>query len=136
MLQIWITPNKKNLVPSWEQKKFSSQERQNKLLPVVEQDHTMNENSLHIHQDVYFFVSALSEGAQVSRNLGSSRKAYLFVIDGRIEANGYTIKTRDAARIENENSLSIEAVMPTELLLIDLPGKFSTSVVNINCPPG
>ena len=42
-----------------------------------------------------------------------------FVIDGKIELNGNIMKTRDAARIENEKNLSIEAVIPTELLLID-----------------
>ncbi len=125
LLQIWIFPNKKNLVPSWEQKKFSKEESLNKLLLVVAPDDTMTEKSLHIHQNVYFFVSSLSEGALVERKLDLSRKAYLFVIDGKLEINGNIMKTRDAARIENEKILSIEASMPTELLLIDLPEKYA-----------
>ena len=125
LLQIWIFPNKKNLVPSWEQKKFSKEERLNKLSLVVAPDNTMTEKSLHIHQDVYFFVSSLSEGATVERKLDFSRKAYLFVIDGKLELNGNIMKTRDAARIENEKSVSIEASIPTELLLIDLPEKYA-----------
>lgn len=124
LLQVWIFANKKNLTPSWEQKKFSKQERLNKLFLVVAPDDTMTEGSLHIHQDVYFFVSSLSEGALVERNLDLTRKAYLFVIDGRLEINGNTVKTRDAARIENEKKISIGARMPTELLLIDLPEKY------------
>lgn len=124
LLQVWIFPEKKNLVPSWEQKKFSKEERLNKLLLVVAPDNTMTEKSLHIHQGVYFFVSSLSEGALVERNLDLSRKAYLFVIDGKIELNGNVMKTRDAARIESEKSLSIESLIPTELLLIDLPEKY------------
>lgn len=124
LLQVWIFANKKNLTPSWEQKKFSKQERSNKLFLVIAPDDTMTEGSLHIHQDVYFFVSSLSEGALVERNLDLTRKAYLFVIDGRLEINGNTVKTRDAARIENEKKISIEARMPTELLLIDLPEKY------------
>ncbi len=124
LLQIWIFANKKNLMPSWEQKKFSKQERTNKLLLVVAPDNTMTEKSLHIHQDVYFFISSLSEGAQVRRKLDPYRKTYLFVIDGKIELNGYMMKTRDAARIENEKALSIEASTQTELLLIDLPEKY------------
>jgi len=73
---------------------------------------------------VYFFVSSLSEGALVERKIDLSRKAYLFVIDGKIELNRNVMKTRDEARIENEKSLSIESLMPTELLLIDLPEKY------------
>ncbi|HSF27852.1 MAG TPA: pirin family protein, partial [Nitrosopumilaceae archaeon] len=125
LLQVWVFPEKKNLVPSWEQKKFSKEERSNKLLLVVAPDDTMTEKSLHIHQNVYFFVSSLSEGALVERKIDLSRKAFLFVIDGKIELNGNVMKTRDAARIENEKNLSIEAVIPTELLLIDLPEKYA-----------
>lgn len=125
LLQVWIFPEKKNIIPSWEQKKFSKEERLNKLLLVVSPDNTMTEKSLHIHQDVYFFVSSLSEGGMVERKLDLSRKAYLFVIDGKIELNGNIMKTRDAARIENEKSVSIEAVIPAELLLIDLPEKYA-----------
>ena len=125
LLQVWIFANKKNLTPSWEEEKFSKQERSNKLLLVVAPDDTMTERSLHIHQDVYFFVSSLSEGALVDRNLDLTRKGYLFVIDGRLELNGNVMRTRDAARIENEKRLSIEAMTPTELLLIDLPEKYT-----------
>lgn len=70
-------------------------------------------------------MSSLSEGGMVERKLGDSRKVYLFVIDGKIEINGNIMKTRDAARIENEKNISIEAVIPTELLLIDLPEKYA-----------
>ena len=124
LLQVWIFANKKNLTPSWEQKKILRQYKQNKLLLVVAPDNSISGNSLHIHQDVYFFVSTLSEGAQVNRKLDLSRKSYLFVIDGMIEANGNTMKKQDAARIENEKNLSIEARMQSELLLIDLPEKY------------
>ncbi|MBI3639476.1 MAG: hypothetical protein HY223_04085 [Thaumarchaeota archaeon] len=53
-----------------------------------------------------------------------SRKAYLFVIDGKIEVNGNTMKRQDVARIENEKSLLIESRIQSELLLIDLPEKY------------
>ncbi|HXV38204.1 MAG TPA: pirin family protein [Nitrosopumilaceae archaeon] len=125
LLQVWVFPEKKNLVPSWEQRKFSKEERSNKLLLVVSPNDTMTEKSLHIHQNVYFFVSSLSEGALVERKIDLSRKAFLFVIDGKIELNGNVMKTRDAARIENEKNLSIESIIPTELLLIDLPEKYA-----------
>jgi quercetin 2,3-dioxygenase len=124
LLQIWIIPSKKNLTPTWEQKKFSIKERQNKLLPVVVPEHTITEKSLQIHQDVHFFVSSLSDGAKVMHQLDLSRKAYFFVINGKLEINGNIMKTQDAARIENEKNLTIEATMQTELLLIDLPEKF------------
>ena len=53
--------------------------------------------------------------------LDLSRKAYLFVINGKIEVDGNIMKRQDAAKIENAKKLSIEAKMQSELLLIDLP---------------
>jgi hypothetical protein len=37
------------------------------------------------------------------------------------------VKTRDAAMIEKENSLTIKAEKATELILIDLPEKYTVN---------
>ena len=124
LLQMWILPNKKGLVPSWEQQKFTKEERLDKLLLVVAPDNTMTEKALHIHQDVMFFISSLTPNHTVEYKPRPQRKSYLFVIDGDIELNKMNMKTRDAARIENENQLFIMSKKPTELLLIDLPEKY------------
>ncbi len=123
LLQMWILPNKKGLEPSWEQQKFTKEERLDKLLLVVAPDNTMTEKALHIHQDVEFFISSLTPNHTVEFKPKPGRKSYLFVIDGDIELNQMNMKTRDAARIENENQLFIISKKPTELLLIDLPEK-------------
>ena len=124
LLQMWIFPNKKELQPSWEQEKFSKEERLDKLLLVVAPDDTMVEKALHIHQDVAFYISSLTPNHTIERKLKSGRKSYLFVIDGEVQLNHNIMKTRDAARIENENQLSITSTKPTELILIDLPEKY------------
>ena len=125
LLQMWIFPNKKGLQPSWEQQKFSKEERLDKLLLVVASDNTMTEKALHTHQDVMFFISSLTPNHTMEYKLKPGRKSYLFVIDGDIQLNQTNMKTRDAARIENENQLFIISKKPTELLLIDLPEKYA-----------
>lgn len=124
LLQIWVFPNKKGLQPSWEQEKFSEEERLDKLLLVVAPDETMVEKALHIHQDVTFYISSLTPNHNMEYKLKPARKSYLFVIDGEIQLNHNIMKTRDAATIENENQISIISSKSTELILIDLPEKY------------
>lgn len=65
LLQIWIFANKRNLEPSWEQQKFTAQERKDKLLPVVVAEGKSNGNAVHIHQDASMYVSSLGAGRQI-----------------------------------------------------------------------
>lgn len=48
----------------------------------------------------------------------------MFVIDGEIQLNNNVMQARDAARVENESNLSVKALKPTELILLDLPEKY------------
>jgi len=126
LLQMWILANKRSLEPSWEQKKFTRKERANKFLPIVVPENVSNGPALHIHQDASIYVSSLADGGRVEHKLPQGRKAYLFVIDGKIQLNDRnSLETRDVARIENETKLSIKADRPTELILLDLPEKYA-----------
>ena len=73
------------------------------------------------------YVSSLGTGKKVEQALGSDRKAYLFVIDGSVTVNGQKMQKQDAARIEDESKLTIKADKNSELILIDLPGKFDAN---------
>lgn len=110
-----------------EQKKFTKEERVNKLVPVVTSGNTKDGNTLHIHQDANFYLSTLTAGGQIEHKLSNERKAYMFVIDGEIKLKNNKMLTRDAAMIENENELTIKAEKSTEIILIDLPEKYSVN---------
>ena len=125
LLQMWIFPNKKNLEPSWEQKKYTKEEMLNKFLPVIVPENSENKNALHIHQDASFYIATLTPRTEINYELKNQRKAYVFVINGEVTLNHDVIESRDAVKVEDENSLSVKATKPTELLLIDLPEKYS-----------
>jgi quercetin 2,3-dioxygenase len=124
LLQMWVFPDRKGLHPSWQQKKYSLEDRKNKLLQVIG---PMNNSGseLSIHQNALFYLSSLDSGKKIEYSLDSGRKAYLFVIDGKISMNDKIMETQDAAKIENTNTVSIEAKKTTELILIDLPEKYN-----------
>jgi redox-sensitive bicupin YhaK (pirin superfamily) len=124
LLQMWVFPDIKGLHPSWQQKKYTLEDRKNKLLQVIG---PMNNPSteLSIHQNVLLYISSLESGKKVKHIMEPGRKSYLFVIDGKIVINENIMETQDAAKIENIDVISIEAEKTTELILIELPEKFT-----------
>ena len=127
LLQMWVFANKKGLAPSWEQKKFTKEERTNKLVPVVVSESTRNSDALQIHQDAAFYLATLEANHTVEHKLRPGRQSYLFVIDGKIKLGSDVLQTRDAAMISNQGDVIIQAQMPTELILIDLPTKYAVN---------
>ncbi len=129
LLQMWVFSDTKGLKPSWEQKRFTKEDRKNKLLPVIGPKNSNQKGSLAISQDATFYVSNLEKGKELSFNLQTGRIAYLFVISGKISLNDKVLDTRDAAQIEKEENLKISAQKDTELILIDLPVRYMKNSV-------
>jgi redox-sensitive bicupin YhaK (pirin superfamily) len=119
LLQMWIIPAEQGLPPSYEQLRFTKEQRTGKLLPIASgQDMP---GTVKIHQDTTFYVSTLQAGDKLTHMLGDNRRAYLFVIEGEVEVNGQTLASGDQARIESESELKLKALKPSEIILIDLP---------------
>lgn len=127
LLQLWLFANRRGLDPSWEQRRFGKEERANKLLPVIVPENAKDGQALHIHQDATIYVSFLMPGNKVEHKLAKDRKAYVFVIEGRVKLNNSAMETRDAAKVENESMLAMQAEKPTELIMLDLPEKYAIS---------
>ena len=125
LLQMWVFPTERGVVPSYEQKRFTQTDRTGKLLPIVSSrpEHWRDgDGSLWIGQDAQFYVSRLESGASLEHPLGADRKAYLFVIDGAPTVNGEMLNKNDSASISDVQTLTVQAgAEPVELLLIDLP---------------
>lgn len=122
-LQLWITPNQKNVTPRYDQLSLSNKEIHNKLYEVISP--VKNNDSLWIHQNAWFYLSQLDNGKKLnyqSKNNG----LYLFVIDGIAKANEQILNQRDGYGLYEKNSigsinLNITATQNCSLLLIDLP---------------
>jgi redox-sensitive bicupin YhaK (pirin superfamily) len=118
-LQIWIIPRHRGNEPRWDQKQFDPASRVGKLFPVVSNGEVPE--TLKIDQDATIYLSTLPNGKKVEHNLAAGRKAYLFVVNGKVEVNGKTLSTGDQARIDKESRLEIAAKDNSELILLDLP---------------
>ena len=118
LLQIWILPEKRGIIPSYEEKKFSPEEKRGRLRLVASRDAA--EGSVTIHQDARVYASVLGPGRTVRHTLDRGRGAWLHLVAGAATVNGTALATGDGAAIQNESALEIQASEPTELLLFDL----------------
>ena len=119
LLQIWILPEKQNLMPSYEQKVFAPEEKQGKLRLVASRG--SDDGSVHINQDVKLYASILGEGEEVSYELAADRHAWVQLISGSLDVNGETLNPGDGAAISKETTLTIKARGDnSEFLLFDL----------------
>jgi redox-sensitive bicupin YhaK (pirin superfamily) len=118
--QIWIEPNVKGISPSYEQKTFTSAEKQGALRLVASPDGA--QGSVLIHADAKLF-SGLFDGAQTAQlALEPTRKAYVQVLRGAIEVNGTKLATGDAALLDGERQLELTHGENAEVLVFDLQG--------------
>jgi redox-sensitive bicupin YhaK (pirin superfamily) len=118
LLQIWITPEKQGLEPSYEQKSFPESEKRGKFRLIASKDGA--DGSVKINQDVKLFVSLLAPGEETTHSLGGKRYAWLQVAKGEIELNGQKLGQGDGAAVSEEKKLTIKGTKDAEVLLFDL----------------
>ncbi len=117
-LQIWMLPERQNLQPSYEQRTFSTEERQGTLRLVASADGSAD--SLTVHQDLRVFTSLLAPEQEVTHTLSAGRHAWLQILRGQVTLNGHALTCGDGASASDESSLRIAATDAAEILLIDL----------------
>lgn len=120
LLQIWITPEARNLAPSYEQKKFAPEGRRGRLQLLASRD--AREGSVKIQQDAALYTAALGPKETVTHKLASGRHAWLQVARGEVTLNGVALKAGDGAAASDERALEIAGADggSSEILLFDL----------------
>ncbi|HAC63333.1 MAG TPA: quercetin 2,3-dioxygenase [Cyanothece sp. UBA12306] len=119
LLQIWILPDTPGLEPSYEEKHFSTQDKQGKLKLIGSKNG--RDGSVTIHQDVDLYSSILSNGETVKHSLNNERKAWIQVVQGSVQLENYQLYIGDGVAISDEPSLSLTGISDkSEILLLDL----------------
>lgn len=118
LLQIWIFPSEQNMPPEYEEKKFSDDEKRNKLRLIVSPDGS--DGSVKIHQDAKIYASLMDDREEVVHSLEERRSAWLQVAAGSVSLNNVALKQGDGAAVSQESKLRITAEGPAEILVFDL----------------
>jgi quercetin 2,3-dioxygenase len=118
-LQLWVMPRNRESKPRWEQRQFSTKEREGKLRAVVSSGNVPD--TMQIDQDAVIYIGALKTAQEIEQPILRDRKGYLFVIRGALSLNDKKLAAGDQARIEDEERLQLRAESGSELIYLDLP---------------
>lgn len=121
-LQLWVIPEKKNVLPNYEQRKFNRNGRINKLQTIVAPKDKCADNALPISQQAYIYRSFLEQSNELLLNVNDINNGYyIFVIEGKATIADNAVGKRDAMGIYETESILIEANEDTELIIIEVP---------------
>jgi redox-sensitive bicupin YhaK (pirin superfamily) len=119
LLQIWVFPEKKNIKPRYDQKSFDPAGRVNKWQFLVSPD---DQGALQVSQQARFSRITLDESTTAAYSLhANDHGAYVFVIDGQVDIEGYTLEKRDGLGISEVSSFTLNAGKKSEILVIEVP---------------
>jgi redox-sensitive bicupin YhaK (pirin superfamily) len=120
LLQIWIFPKERNIVPRYDQKTFFADERVNKFQTIVSPE--KSDATLLINQDAWLSLAEIEEGMSVEYRMhNAGNGVYAFVIDGELAVADDVLHTRDAIGVSDTNEITLRAKSKTSVLMIEVP---------------
>lgn len=128
-LQIWILPDRQNVVPRYAQRAFLPAQRINRWQNVVApiQEAASDETGpLGIYQSSYFSLAQLEAGTNLRYTFYESgtekaRGTYFFVLSGEVSVGEHVLKSRDAIGVWETPEVTLSAKENTEILAIEIP---------------
>ena len=119
-LQIWLIPAQRGIAPSYEQKRFTDEEKRGRLRVVASPDG--RDGSVTIHTDATIHAGLFAEGESAQLSLAQGRHAWVQVARGRVRVNGTQLSAGDGAALTDEQQVRVEGVdaQSAEVLVFDL----------------
>ncbi|MCL9806981.1 pirin family protein [Flavobacterium amniphilum] len=119
-LQIWITPNKIDVEPRYQQITLDKKERINKFQQVLSPN--PNDEGVWIYQDAWLHLGSFDKNITAKYELKNHQNGvYFFIIEGKATIDGNKLDTRDGLGIWNTNQLNITIdEEKTEILIMEV----------------
>jgi len=118
LLQIWITPSRLNVEPSYEQKVLDTKAIQNHFARIAAPQPQPNE--VRLVQDAEIWAARLDADVEAIHALAPGRRAWVQVAKGEVTLAGETLKAGDAAAVTDLEQIAIRSAKASEVLLFDL----------------
>jgi redox-sensitive bicupin YhaK (pirin superfamily) len=118
LYQIWLYPNRQNIEPSYEQKRFDAAQRENQLCLVASPDG--REGSLRIHQEASILLGTLRRGHRIAHRIAAGRYGWLQVLRGSVTVDQETLQTSDGAAISGQPEVVVTAAEDAEVMFFEL----------------
>ena len=120
-LQIWIQPDQQRIEPSYEEKRFSTEEKRGRLRVIASRDRT--DGSVLIHQDATVYAGLFNGDEQAVLKVTPGRRVYVHVARGSIVGNGTKLTAGDALKLSDTTELTLNGGQDAEVIVFDLPGQ-------------
>lgn len=118
LLQIWILPKEKDLLPAYDQRLYSKQDKLGKLCKIASA--TGNNGEFKIAQDVTIFTSLLTkQDMPIDYLIVNGHHIWVQVVTGSLTLNDKILTAGDGAGIYDEEALHIAGTDHAEFLLFD-----------------
>lgn len=117
LLQIWILPDRKGVVPCYAEKAMAGAAPGSLHLIASKLGRA---DSIAIHQDMDLWLAKLRAGESVTHALRPARHAWVHVAEGVVELNDQRLKAGDAAAVSESEFLNILGKAESQVLLFDL----------------
>jgi quercetin 2,3-dioxygenase len=118
LLQIWIQPSQRGLVPSYTEWHPKPEHESTPKVLIISADG--RDGSATIHQDADIYRIRLEAGQSVTHQVGQGRGVWLQIAEGALSLNESALQTGDGAFTNDAGTLTLTASKSTEALLFDL----------------
>lgn len=119
-LQIWMFPNKKNVIPRYDQISIRDVEKKNEFYQVLSPQ--KEDQGVWVHQDAWFHLGKFDSGITTSYSLHKKGNGmYFFVLEGEVEVEGQKLSKRDGFGIWDIDKVSVKSLTNSRLLLMEVP---------------
>ncbi len=116
-LQIWIEPHTLGVAPRYEQRAFPLQACQNSWCALASSC-ARDSGSFEIHQNTTVLYGAVLDGGTLEHAVRVGESAWLHVIDGEVRINECTLRSGDAASVEEVCVLECRGISEKSSLLL------------------
>jgi quercetin 2,3-dioxygenase len=120
-LQIWIQPDQSRIEPSYEEKRFGSEEKRGRLRLIASPGRA--EGSVLIHQDAHVYAGLFNGTEEAVLTVKPGRRIYVHVARGSVTANETKLAAGDALKLTDTTRLTLNQGQDAEVIVFDLPGQ-------------
>ena len=119
LLQIWIKPSSQGLIPGYEQKHFTPDEKRGRLRLVASL--AGEEGSMRIQQDARLYTGFFNATDRAELEVAKGRRAYVHIASGSIAVNETRLNAGDGVKITKPGRFALQSGRVADVLVFDLP---------------
>ena len=120
LLQIWLFPKQRNVLPRYQQISLNPLDSKNKLQQILSPN--PDDEGVWIHQDAWFHLGDFdSEVTTTYIRKKAGNGLYIFIISGSINVDNQTLQEKDGLGITDFETIDIKAITNSKFLLMEIP---------------